>query len=52
MGARKGKQSEEAIEAHKRKVDELIKRFQRIVPPDSDIWKKLDDMYDENGLPK
>jgi hypothetical protein len=52
MGASRRKQSDKAIEAHRRKVDELIKRFQKIVPPDSDVWKKLDDMYDENGLPK
>ena len=52
MAASKRKQSDEAAEARERKVDELIKRFPKIVPPDSDVWKKLDDMYDENGLPK
>jgi hypothetical protein len=31
---------------------EIVKRFQKNVPPDSPVWKRLDDMYDENGLPK
>jgi hypothetical protein len=35
-----------------RKTSEIVKRFQAKVPPDSPVWKKLDDMYDENGLPK
>jgi len=31
---------------------EIVKRFQKKVPPDSPVWKRLEDMYDENGLPK
>lgn len=39
-------------EAREREVDDILKRFRAIVPPDSPVWDKLDDMYDENGLPK
>jgi hypothetical protein len=35
-----------------RRSKEIVKRFQEKVPPDSPIWKRLEDMYDENGLPK
>ena len=39
-------------EAREREVDDILKRFRAIVPPGSSVWDKLDDMYDENGLPK
>jgi hypothetical protein len=39
-------------EAREKRVDEAIKRFQAIIPPDDPCWDMLDDMYDENGLPK
>ncbi len=39
-------------DAREREVDDILKRFRAIVPPDSAVWDKLDDMYDENGLPK
>lgn len=39
-------------EAREREVDEILKRFRAIVPPDSPAWDMLEDMYDENGLPK
>ena len=39
-------------EAREKRVDEAIKRFQAIVPPDDPCWDMLEDMYDENGLPK
>jgi antitoxin VapB len=39
-------------EAREREVDEILKQFRAIVPPDSPAWDMLGDMYDENGLPK
>jgi hypothetical protein len=39
-------------EARERRVDEAVRRFQAIVPPDDPCWDMLEDMYDENGLPK
>ena len=39
-------------EASEHEVDEILKRFRAIVPPDSPAWDMLEDMYDENGLPK
>lgn len=35
-----------------RKTEAIVKSFQAKVPPNSPVWKKLEDMYDENGLPK
>ena len=40
-------------EPREREVDEIVKRFQASLPPDAPHWRDvLDDMYDENGLPK
>jgi hypothetical protein len=39
-------------EQREREVDEILKRFRAIIPPDSDVWNMLEDMYGENGLPK
>jgi hypothetical protein len=39
-------------DAREREVDEILKRFRAIIPPDSDVWDMMEDMYDENGLPK
>jgi hypothetical protein len=39
-------------DARERRVDEALKRFRKIIPPDSDVWKAMDEMYDDNGLPK
>ena len=39
-------------EIREREVDEILKEFRAIVPPDSPVWDQLEDMYDENGLPK
>jgi antitoxin VapB len=44
--------SEEDRKLRRRKTEEIVKRFQEIVPPDSPVWDALEDMYDENGLPK
>jgi len=41
------------IEAHKREVDAIVKRFQASIPRNAPSWRKvMADMYDENGLPK
>ena len=39
-------------DARERRVDEALERFRAIIPPDSEVWDRLDDMYDEFGLPK
>lgn len=39
-------------EMREREIDEILKRFRAIVPPDSPAWDMLENMYDENGLPK
>lgn len=46
---RKSKKEREAL---RKKTDEIVKRLQAKFPPDAECWKILDDMYDENGLPK
>ena len=39
--------------ALKRRVDEIVKRFQAKLPPNAPSpWKVMEDMYDEDGLPK
>ena len=35
-----------------RKSQQILKRIRAKVPSNSPVWKKLEDMYDENGLPK
>jgi antitoxin VapB len=46
----KAKQTREQRE---RDVDEILKRFRAKIPPDAPSWKEvMDDMYDEDGLPK
>jgi antitoxin VapB len=36
-----------------RRTDEIVKRFQASLPPDApSVQEIMDDMYDENGLPK
>jgi hypothetical protein len=44
--------SEAERERRRRETEEIVKRFQEKVPPDSSVWNILEDMYDENGLPK
>ncbi|HEY5337425.1 MAG TPA: type II toxin-antitoxin system VapB family antitoxin [Rhizomicrobium sp.] len=44
--------SEVAKGERRKQADKAVQRFQAIVPPDSPIWSQLEDMYDENGLPK
>jgi len=39
-------------EQRERDVDEILARFRAIVPPDSPVWDEMEDMYDEDGLPK
>jgi antitoxin VapB len=40
-------------EAREREVDEIVARFRASIPPDAPSYKEImDDMYDENGLPK
>ncbi|HSZ74842.1 MAG TPA: type II toxin-antitoxin system VapB family antitoxin [Rhizomicrobium sp.] len=40
-------------EARERRVDEALARFRASIPPDAPSYKEImDDMYDENGLPK
>jgi hypothetical protein len=39
-------------DARERRVDEALRRFQAVIPPDSKVWDRLEDMYDEYGLPK
>jgi hypothetical protein len=40
-------------EARERRVDEAVARFQASIPPDAPSLKEImDDMYDEDGLPK
>jgi hypothetical protein len=39
-------------DARERRVDEALERFRAIIPPDSKVWDRLDDLYDEFGLPK
>jgi len=40
-------------EARERRVDEIVKRFQASIPKDApSLQEIMDDMYDENGLPK
>jgi antitoxin VapB len=39
--------------ARERRVDEIVKRFQASIPPDAPSYEEImEDMYDENGLPK
>ena len=43
----------EADKAERRKrAEEAVRRFQAIVPPADPCWDVLENMYDENGLPK
>jgi hypothetical protein len=40
-------------EARERRVDEAVKRFRASIPKDApSIDEIMEDMYDENGLPK
>jgi hypothetical protein len=39
-------------QAHRREEDKILRRIRAKVPPDSPVWNRLEDMYDENGLPK
>ncbi|MBN9556781.1 MAG: type II toxin-antitoxin system VapB family antitoxin [Alphaproteobacteria bacterium] len=40
-------------ELREREVDEILKRFRASIPPDApSLQQIMDDMYDENGLPK
>jgi hypothetical protein len=39
-------------EAREKRIDEALARFRAIVPPDDPCWDMLEEMYDENGLPK
>ncbi len=40
-------------EARERRVDEILKRFRASIPPDAPSYEEImEDMYDENGLPK
>lgn len=40
-------------EARERRVDEILRRFRAKIPPDAPSWEQvMEDMYDENGLPK
>jgi hypothetical protein len=40
-------------DARERRVDEIVKRFQASIPPDApSLQQVMEDMYDENGLPK
>jgi hypothetical protein len=40
-------------EARERRVDEILKRFRASIPKDAPSWQEImDDMYDEDGLPK
>jgi antitoxin VapB len=39
--------------ARERRVDEILKRFRASIPPDAPSYEEImEDMYDENGLPK
>ena len=46
------RQSARTREERERRVDEILARFRAVIPPNSEVWDRLDDMYDENGLPK
>jgi hypothetical protein len=40
-------------EAREKRVDEIVKRFRASIPPDAPSYEEImEDMYDENGLPK
>jgi hypothetical protein len=40
-------------EARERRVDEIVRRFKASIPPDAPSYEEImEDMYDENGLPK
>lgn len=40
-------------EARERRVDEAVARFQAAIPKDAPTYEQImEDMYDENGLPK
>jgi antitoxin VapB len=40
-------------EARERAVDEIVRRFRESIPPDApSIEEIMEDMYDENGLPR
>jgi antitoxin VapB len=40
-------------EARERRVDEAVARFRASIPKDAPSYKQImEDMYDENGLPK
>lgn len=40
-------------DARERRVDEAIRRFQASIPPDAPSYEEImEDMYDENGLPR
>lgn len=49
IAKRKGALDREALI---QKTEAIVKRFQAKVPPNSRVWKKLEGMYDERGLPK
>lgn len=39
--------------ARERRVDEILKRIRAGIPPDAPSYEEImEDMYDENGLPK
>ena len=40
-------------EARERRVDELLAKIRAKIPPDAPSWQQvMEDMYDEDGLPK
>jgi antitoxin VapB len=40
-------------EARERAVDEIVRRFRGSIPPDAPSLEEImEDMYDENGLPR
>jgi hypothetical protein len=45
--------SEAEHEAREKRVDEIVKRFRASIPADAPSYEEImEDMYDENGLPK
>jgi hypothetical protein len=40
-------------DTRERRVDELLAKIRAKIPPDAPSWQQvMDDMYDEDGLPK